>query len=305
VFGVVGPFAAAFALALAGWLVARRGRRGKSSGGSVALSGIGPALGLGVAFLLATRAWVGWPAVDRLPLGASDWAPHLVLLGALVGAVHQAFAGPRAGVIAAWVGRAAVIALVLLGPLARPRENAWEGTAELLWMGGVAAGMAVLFVSFDRLSARTDARGFTALGLVFAAGLIPAVFAAGATVQSQTAGGVAAALAGVGGAALIARGSIAARGLGTALTAWLTAVLVVSWQFVADMPWWEFGVIASVPVAAAWIDALPFVRRWSRGRVFWLRAVAIAIMCAAASGAHVPGLVEQMTGSAPKDAYGY
>lgn len=305
VFGAAGPFAAAIIATMAGWLAVRRATRGGTSAGTDSRSGIGPAVGLGAAFLLATRAWVSWPAVDRLPVGASDWAPHVVLLGALVGAVQQAFRGRRSRFLAAWIGRAAVTALVLLGPLARPRENAWDGTAEYLWMAGVVVGMALLFSSFDRLSAKTDARGFSALGLILAAGVIPAVFGAGATVQSQTAGGVAAALAGVGVAAVIARGALAMGGLGTALTAWLAAVLIVSWQFVADMPWWEFGVIASVPVVAAWIDVLPVVRRWSRGRVFWLRALVIAILCAAASGSHVPGLIEQMSGSAPKNDYGW
>jgi hypothetical protein len=311
--GVAGPGVLGLVCSLAAWAVLRRRGDAAPASGQQQPSprvGIGPALGFGLSYVLASYAWVGLPDLSRLPVGASGWAWPIMVLGTIAAVVgefiHPEGKGGRKGLVLRWLGRGLVVAVVLLGPLKQPRSNYWDGTEAVLWTAGVGLWVLLGHVSFDRLSRRHGTAGFASLGAILTLGLVPAIFGAGVTAQMQIAVGLAASLAGVALAALIVRGPLGSRGLGGALTVWLAVVLTQSWQFVSEMSWTAFGAVAALPVVLAGVDLLPVLRRWPRLRLLVLRMVIVAGVTGWLAAAHVPDLLEQLTGAPdPASDYGY
>ena len=265
-------------------------------------TGYGPALGLGLAFSVVTVAFAGMPA--RWPVSASDWFAPIVLLSAIAAGAVDLARSPKRRAIIAWLGRAVVLGAVLFGPVARPRINYWQGTDEILWHAGIGLWLVLAWLCVDRLSGRLRPLGSVTAALVLVGGLIPVIFGAGVTGQSQYAGGLAAAIGGAGLIAIVSKGRVSIRAAGSVLVAWLAMALLVSYQFVSEMAWWEFGVIAAIPPVLAGVTLLPGLQKLSPTKQGWIVLVLVSVMTAAVSWQHVPDLYAELTGSrSASDAY--
>ncbi|MGP1272800.1 MAG: hypothetical protein ACTS22_05660 [Phycisphaerales bacterium] len=309
-FGVALPGVIGVSGAVAGWMAGAIARRRRSAGASPRdhdslRTGFGPALGLGAAFATMTVAFAGWP--ERWPVSASDWVAPIVVLSAVLAAAVDLFPRPRKRSIATWVGRLAVAGLILYGPLARPRANFWEGSTEILWHAGIALWLLLAWAGADRITNRLRPIGQSALAAIAVAGVVPVVFGAGVTAQSQYAGGLAAAVVGAGLIAVVSAGIVATRSAGSVLVTWLAMVLLISYQYVSEMAWWEFGVIAALPLLLGALVTLPGLRKLSPAKQGWIAVVLAAAGFGAVSGHHVPELRRELTGSGSSidDYYGY
>ncbi|MEL6498495.1 MAG: hypothetical protein AAF937_03845 [Planctomycetota bacterium] len=303
VFGIAGPAAIAFVATLVAAIAFRAGRR-VDPGTASPRAGVGAAFGFAAAFVFANLGMDGVP--DRWPVAAAEWAlPLLALAGVTACLDALIFTGKKRHVVR-WAGRAMIIAAFIFGPMSRTWQNFWEGTEAAFWIGGVVAWFAIAFAASDRTASKSTARGHALVAMVTAGGLVPVIFGAGVTVQSQVAGAVAAAAGGIAAATFLARKSVpGTHAMGTAFIAWTAVVLTLSWQFVAEMAWWEFGAVASIPLLVAAVDVVPGLRGLSAGKRLAIRLVVAAAVSAGVSGHHVPGLLEQVSaGADASDPYG-
>ncbi len=302
-FGVAGPAAIAFAATLIAAAAFKASRKPDHTEPSPR-AGLGAAIGLAGAFTFATIGLDGVP--EGLPVAAADWALPLVAFAGLVAVVHALLGSGRKRHIARWLGRLAIIAAFVLGPMARTRQNFWEGMEAVYWIGGAALWFLLAFAASDRTASKSSPRGHALVTAALAGGLAPVIFGAGVTVQSQVAGAVAAAAGGIVAATLVLRKSIPpTHAMGTVVVAWLGAMLTLSWQFVAEMAWWEFGVVAAIPLLVAAVDFVPGVRGLSTFKRLVIRLGIVIATTAAVSGQHVPGLIEQLGGGSSGSADDY
>lgn len=302
-FGVAGPAALAFAATFVAAAAFKAARKPDASVVSPR-AGIGAVLGLAGAFVLANLGIDGVP--DGMPVAAAEWALPLVVLAGLVAVVDASVGSGKKAHIARWVGRFAIIAAFVFGPMARPRQNFWEGTEVVAWIGGAALWFMVAFAASDRTASQSSPRGHAIITMLLAGGLLPVIFGAGVTVQSQIAGAVAAAAGGIIAATLIMRKSIPpTHAMGTVVVAWLGAMLTLSWQFVAEMAWWEFGVVASIPLLIAAVDLIPGIRGLSAFKRLIVRVCIVIALAAGVSGQHVPDLQAQLGGGTSDAADDY
>ncbi len=300
-FGVFGPAALAFAATLIAALAFKAAREPGETG-PVPRAGLGAAVGLAGAFVLANLGLDGIP--DAMPVAAADWALPIVALAGIVAGVDALVSKGKKRHVVRWLGRLAIVVALVLGPMARPRQNFWEGAEIAAWIGGAAVWMLLAFAATDRTASRSSPRGFAVVAMALAGGLVPVIFGAGVTVQSQIAGAVAAAAGGIVAAALLVRKSIPPlQATGTVVVAWLAVMLALSWQFVAEMAWWEFGVVASIPLLVAAVDLIPGLRGLSDFKRLVIRLGVVIATTAAVSGQHVSGLIEQLGGGS-SDPYG-
>lgn len=298
-FGVAGPAAIAFAATLIAAIAFKAARKPDVSDVS-SRAGVGAALGLAGAFVLATLGMGGIP--EGMPVAAADWALPVVAIAGLMAALDAILGTGKKTQLVRWLGRLAIIAAFVFGPMARPRVNFWEGAEAFAWIGGAAVWFLLAFAASDRTAAKSTPRGHAIIVMMMAGGLVPVIFGAGVTVQSQVAGAVAAGAGGIMAATFLMRRSIpSTQAMGTVAVAWLGAMLTLSWQFVAEMAWWEFGVVASIPLLVALVDVIPGVRGLSAFKRFAVRAGIVIALTAGVSGRHVPGLVEQLSGGGGSD----
>ena len=302
-FGVAGPAAVAFAATLIAAIAFKAAR--KPDAASVdTRAGLGAALGVAGAFVLANLGLDGVP--DGMPVAAAEWALPIVALAGIVAAIDSLFGSGKKRHAVRWLGRLAIAAALVWGPMARPRQNFWEGAEVAAWIGGGVLWLLLAFAASDRTAAKSTPRGYGLVAVVLAAGLVPVIFGAGVTVQSQVAGAVAAAAGGIVAAAFVMRSSIPTmQTMGTVVIAWLAVVLTLSWQFVAEMAWWEFGVIASIPLLVAAVDLLPWLRTRSAFKRQVIRLGIVIAASASVSGHHVPDLQEQLGGGSSNAADDY
>ncbi|MEO0631609.1 MAG: hypothetical protein AAFY46_12920 [Planctomycetota bacterium] len=302
-FGVAGPAAIAFVATLIA-AVAFKAAKKPESGETSPRAGLGAAFGLAGAFVLANLGMDGLP--EGMPVAAAEWALPLVAVAGVVACVQAVCIKGTTRHVVCWLGRAAIIAAFVFGPMARTRQNFWEGIEAVYWIVGVAGWFVLAFAASDRTVSKSSPRGHALVVMATAGGLVPVIFGAGVTVQSQVAGAVAAAAGGIVAATFLMRKSIpASPAMGTVFIAWLGAMLTLSWQFVAEMAWWEFGVVASIPLLVAAVDVIPRLRGLSTSKRLVVRLGVVIATTAAVSGHHVPGLIEQLGGggSDPADDY--
>ena len=310
-FGVALPGLIGLVCMLPAVLVARRGKRqagDAASSGTRAHSraGYGPALGLGLAYVAASVGLLGMP--DNWPRSTTEWLAPLILLGTLLIALPDLVGPIGTRRLAVWLGRAGFAAAVLVWPIANTRANRWEGSELWLWHAGIGLWLLLAFACMDRVSAKLSPV-FTAVvvGLTVV-GLIPVVFGAGVTSHPQVSGGMGAAIGAVGVVTILTRGIVPLRGAASLLVVWLTMTLLVSYQFIANMAWWEFGVVASLPLVLATLTILPKIGKLNSNKLGWIAVVITVGLTAAVSGQHVPGLIAELTGSGGSsidDYYGY
>jgi hypothetical protein len=300
VFGALGPGAIGFVCTIVAWLFARAAARKRETTAPSPRAGIGPALGVGLGFALASLGLDGIP--ERAPVGASDWV--LPIMGAAIIAAcagELLTKGAKAHALR-WLLRLGVVAVIVFGPLKRPWENQWEGVEAAYWLGGITLWMILAFAASDRTAAKASPFAAGLVWTAFIGGLVPVVFGAGVTAQSQIAGGVAAAIGGVTLAAWLGRKTLPhLRAVGTLVVVYTAMLLAVSWQFVSDMAWWELGVIAATPIAIALVDVIPGLRGLSAFKRQAVRIVLVVAATAAVSGHHAPELIRELTGAGGSD----
>ena len=302
-FGVAGPAAIAFVATLLA-AIAFKSARKPDAKDVTARAGVGSAFGLAGAFVLANVGMDGVP--ERMPVAAAEWALPLVALAGVLACLDAlAFTSTKRHFVR-WLGRLVIIAAFVLGPMARTRQNFWEGTEAVLWIGGTVVWFLLAFAASDQTASKSSPRGHAIVAMALAGGLVPVIFGAGVTVQSQVAGAVAAAAGGIVAATLIMRKSIPpTHAMGTIVVAWVAAMLTLSWQFVAEMAWWEFGVIAAIPLLVAAVDLIPGLKGLSSFKRLAVRLGIVIAATAAVSGHHVPSMYEQLGGGgASDDPYG-
>ncbi|MEO1582976.1 MAG: hypothetical protein AAFR96_00190 [Planctomycetota bacterium] len=303
-FGALGPAAIGFTATLAAYLIVRASARKADPSSAPSRAGIGPALGVGLAFVLASLGLDGVP--ERMPVGSADWVLPVMATALLAAVGGELLAKGRKAIAVRWLLRVAVIGVIVAGPLSLPIKNRWEGGETVAWVGGIALWMLLAFAASDRTASRSSPPSSVLVWHALIGGLVPVIFGAGVTAQSQIAGGVAAGLGGVLVAAWLGRKALPPmRAVGGVVVPYIAMLLLVSWQFVSDLAWWEFGVIAATPLAIALIDLVPVVRKLSAFKRFVGRMLLVIAATAAVSGHHVPALVGELTGSSSssEDAY--
>ncbi|MEL7483203.1 MAG: hypothetical protein AAFN41_02495, partial [Planctomycetota bacterium] len=193
-FGVAGPAAIAFVATLIA-AVAFKAAKKPESGETSPRAGLGAAFGLAGAFVLANLGMDGLP--EGMPVAAAEWALPLVAVAGVVACVQAVCIKGTTRHVVCWLGRAAIIAAFVFGPMARTRQNFWEGIEAVYWIVGVAGWFVLAFAASDRTVSKSSPRGHALVVMATAGGLVPVIFGAGVTVQSQVAGAVAAAAGGI------------------------------------------------------------------------------------------------------------
>ncbi|MEM8756372.1 MAG: hypothetical protein AAGF47_01145 [Planctomycetota bacterium] len=305
-FGVLLPAIAGGGFATVSLLLARSKQQAAGDPDSVggglsrsglipSIAGLLPAVGLGAAYAIASLGLVGVPG--SLPRAMVDWLLPIVTAGVLVATVPMLLPRGLPAISGLWLARAAFIAAVLIWPIANTRANHWEGAESIAWHISGAIWLLTAFASMARVSRKASPVMMCVLLGVSIAGLIPVVFGAGVTSHPQVSGGLAAGVGGLGVVAIVARGRLPIAACGSVFVAWLTASLLVGWQFVADMAWWEFGVVAAIPLVLAAATFAPKLRSFGPVRLGVVLVVLAGGMTAAVSARHVPAMVAELTGS--------
>jgi hypothetical protein len=243
-----------------------RGQRGGQWGGLV---------GLTLGYLIAHVTVAGWPPLR--PVDVTDWLPPVAVLSTSVGLV--ALLWPRAAALHWCLRFAAASGAVVVVTLPMIRHT-WSPAQSVILPTGLVPALLLTWASLDGLARRASGAGLALTLLVVAgAGSV-------ALVLSRTAklGQLVAALAAMAVAALVVawwkRGSsLGAGAAGT--TAVLLGYLWIEGHLYAELPASSAVLLAAAP-SAAWLGALPAVRKLAPWQVVCAQATAVLIPTAAA-----------------------
>jgi len=277
------------------WFGARAAERTGSARPAPRLPVLGPVLGFGIGYIFTIVVIQGLPAGGLLTRSASH-IQTLVVGAALVLAIVDTFQlGRKKGVAARWLGRAILVALVLVLQLRSARDHLWSaGLGQVLWTGGIGLWMLGSFAAFDATLSRTNSAAAVLPIGIFAVFSIPAIFDAGATAQLQITLGVAMTLFGVAGAGLIFQNQRLQPPFGTMVVPWLSGVVVLAYLY-SEMPLWRAGIVAAAPLAISAPDVFwPMMCRHRRLAIRSGIAVALGL---AVSYSALPGFAESFFGA--------
>ena len=296
VLGLAVPAGIGFLGAVLGlWFGARAAKRSDSARPASRLSVLGPVLGFGIGYIFTIVVIQGLPAGGLLARSASH-IQSLVVGAALVLAIVDTFQfGRKKGAAARWLGRAILVALVLVLQLRSAREYQWSaGLGQVLWTGGIGLWMLGSFAAFDATFSRTNSAAAVLPIGIFTVFSIPAIFDASATAQWQIALGVAMTLFGVAGAGLIFQNQRLQPPFGTVVVPWLSGVVVLAYLY-SEMPLWRAATIAAAPLAISAPDVL--WPRMCRHRRLAIRSGIAAALGLAVSYSAFPGFAENFFGA--------
>lgn len=293
--GVAAPGVLGVLGALTGfWVSSILARRDEQSRLAIRLERLGPALGLGLAYLLVLWAFVGAPATFKLgSISASHW--QVILATAALGFVVAEALSTRATKqpMIRWAGRLVLVAVILWFQLGSARRNQWDaGVEAIAWTAGFGLWLVLAFGAMDLLQRRANAApaGFSMAAVPMVG--IPAIFDSGATAQWQIALGVGVALVGLAVVGLLLRGRSLGSPVGTLYVLWLSGVIVVGHLY-SEMPLWHAAVLAGTP----FLLVLPELRsKLSWKAKLGLRLGLVALACGAISFKAAPEFVKTFTG---------
>jgi hypothetical protein len=235
----------------------------------------GGLVGLTLGYLIAHVTVAGWPPLR--PVDVTDWLPHAALAAMVVGLV--ALLWPRAVRLHWFLRFVAASGAVVVVTLPMIRHT-WTTAQSVIVLLVLVPALFATWVSLDGLARRVSGAGLgLSLLIVTGAGSV-------ALVVSRTAklGQLCAALAAMAGAALAVawwkrRTSLgpAAAGVGALLLGYLW----IEGHLYAELPVASALLLAAAP-SAAWIGALPAVRKLAPWQVVCVQAAAALIPTAAA-----------------------
>ncbi len=293
--GIAAPGAIGALGAFAGfWIssyLARREEHSRLAGG---FERLGPALGLGLAFVLVVWAIQGLPPTFKpRSISASHWQFLLAIAGlVLVSAEAWASRATKQPAVR-WAGRFVLIAAILWFQLASARMNQWDaGVEAIAWTAGFGLWLVLAFGAMDLLQRKAtvapSAISMAAIPLLS----VPAIFDSGATAQWQIALGVGMALVGIALAGMLLRGRSLGPPVGTLFVLWLSGVLIVGHLY-SEMPLWHAIVLAAMPFLLV-LPELKSKLSWKARLI--ARLALIAVAGGAVSFQAAPKLVKTFTG---------
>jgi hypothetical protein len=244
--GIALALAAAAALA-ARWLTRHR------LGASDSRSWGGP-LAVGIGFVAGFWALLGWP--DFPPLDANDWLVFLALPLALLGTLDAFARLPLQVRLASSTATVVGVLLLVSWPVIKDFESGWpEGTSAV----AVTCALTIAWIfSLDELASRRSAAG---VGALLLATLVPAaavLVLSGSQRLAQTAGALAAAVAGW----ALAQRALGAAGIAAGVPLIVGALhggVLLSGTLYAGLSLANLALLLAA-VHAAWL-AQPWVRR--------------------------------------------
>lgn len=187
----------------------------------------------------------GLSGLSALPLGVTDYLPHVALLAALAATLEAQQRSPVRGALV-WAPVALGAAWLLVRPVAA-REPLATG-ALMVTLPALALGLSLWSVRRGNAGRGASAQGL--VGFAVACAVVVACALSGTLVVGQHAAMVAAGVAGFGVAAALSRSPLDA---GPALTVATTlgwACVTLTW-FYAEMHWQVLLLVASVPPVVA------------------------------------------------------
>jgi hypothetical protein len=150
----------------------------------------GGPLGLGLGYLSAQLAVVGWPPFPAVE--STQWLFHLVVAATILGVLFSFWRAPGGAV---WTVRLLLVGALLGSSLKTPLTYSWGPGTATIWLAGLGVGMLALWDGMERLVARLPGPALP-LALCVVAGIAALLLGMSASVLlGQLAGGLAAALA--------------------------------------------------------------------------------------------------------------
>ena len=295
VFGVAVPAGVGFFGALLGlWFGKRDADRSKSSVWSERVSVLGPVLGFGAGYVLTIALIQGLPPNGLLTRSASHLQSLVVVLAVLLAGVDAFLRQGTRRTTFRWIGRAAIVAVVLAFQLRSAREYQWSaGLEEMAWTAGIGLWMLLTFVALDTTFTRSTTTASMVPLAIFAVFSIPAIFDAGATAQWQISLGMAAAMFGVAAAGLIVHDQRLGHPPATLLAVWFSGIVVLVYWY-SEMPLWHAVIVALAPLAVPMPDVL--WPKMCRHRRLALRSGIAAALGLSMSYGALPGFVHMAFG---------
>ncbi|MHC4977983.1 MAG: hypothetical protein ACYTGT_03025 [Planctomycetota bacterium] len=251
----------------------------------------GGLVGLTLGYLIAHVAVAGWPPLQ--PVDVTDWIPHAAVAAMVVGLI--AWLWPRA-VGLHWCLRFALAAGAVVVVTLPTMRHTWTTVQSVIVLLVLVPAMLATWISLDGLARRMSGPALALILLILSgAGSI-------ALVVSKTAklGQLCAALAAMAGAGLVVawwnrRSSLGAGAAGVAAV--LLGYLWLEGYLYAELPVASAILLAAAP-SAAWVAALPAVRKLAPWQVACVLAAAVLMPTAAA-------LVIAVVAGTGGDYYGY
>jgi hypothetical protein len=223
---------------------------------------LGEALGVGIAFFLGfglLGRWPRWPLLE-----AEDRLVAIVLPAVLIVEVVAALLPPASRWLA-WflrLGMAASVAPVLLHSsqyltdAAGPGTRLWATGQAILWLGGLAVALGLVWLGLVVLARRGSGRASTVALAVVCAGAAPTIMVSGYATGGPPLLPVAGALVGTAAASLLLplpRGASAAIGVGVVL---LFGLLVIG-RFFGELHTVYAGMLLFAPLLMWLLEFLP------------------------------------------------